>query len=294
MNLLVVGSGSLAISTIIEAHKRGHDVRAMRGWMAIMSEWNLRAAVQGADLVLNLHGANPKRGPRVRETLEQSVSGARQIAEAARCDQKPSIHISTDCVLGHQRITPNAFEEIGQARPDDVYGYAMSLREELVMEEGGWNVRTSFITPREGIWADVLEKDEFSGWNDALWSGSHVDAVAKRLVDLTATVSEKPFFFPSRVNIATEKPTTKLLVARHLISTFGYPCELYMEERHEDRTLEPSFEMELHPFLDTTEAELRECFDHQTQEIENGESPDMRPKEWEAIWLFGSAPRVNR
>ncbi|KKL48421.1 hypothetical protein LCGC14_2325700, partial [marine sediment metagenome] len=75
-------------------------------------------------------------------------------------------------------------------------------------------VRTSFIGVDHGLMAWFLQSlhvDGFvGGWANAIWSGSTVDEVARRLV---AMVDDPP---GGIVHLATEKPISKWEVLVHL------------------------------------------------------------------------------
>jgi dTDP-4-dehydrorhamnose reductase len=266
MRILVVGSGSLALSVIHHAQEKGHDVAAMRGSFAQEASFFTRGELERADLVLNCHGQNPKRNSSAVHHLKNTIESAVTIASWARDYDVPLLQVSTDCVLGH-RSTHEVYDvnnQLDVARPDDAYGFAMAFREEAVRELGGNVLRTSFVTPREGIWNDVVHHDTFSGWTKAFWSGGSVHRVAEAFLDYGLGLGRVRCQLR---NLAMEEPLSKYAVAVHLVRMLGYECRIERDDKRiEDRALAPSRpSLTLPPFQDETAYTLNECATVQLQ-----------------------------
>ncbi len=287
MKVLVVGSGSLARAVLLEGLRRpALTMYGIRGYVAAIDTHVLNGALEECDVVINAHGANPKRGATAEEYLDQSVAPASKIATMARKHRIPSVHVSTDCVLGRMGGALGA-----DPAPDDLYGYAMAFREELVIQGGGTAVRTSFVTPREGVWRDVSTLETFAGWTGASWSGTDVASVATKFLEIA--VGLPPFGNVSGVILktATADPITKFQVANHLIKTLAYPCKLqYDFQRRVDRTMVASPGCELPDFL---QRGTRYLEDVKTQQLV-ATSRITGPEAWAKIWRYGDPPDEHR
>jgi dTDP-4-dehydrorhamnose reductase len=96
------------------------------------------------------------------------------------------IHVSSDCILAG--IGPFS-SSIDHPAPADTYGRS-KLAGEVLGNPKVLNVRTSFVGPEHGLWKWVADQPpgaEIEGWENALWTGSTVQAVAKSLVDIAVS-----------------------------------------------------------------------------------------------------------
>lgn len=115
-----------------------------------------------------------------------NVTGPRVVAHLADLYGHYVIHVSTDCVFHGQ------FSEIHDVgdylTPSDFYGWSKAVGE----PSGGRivNVRTSFIAPTQGIWADALGNKPLVGWSGVMWSGGTVTTVARALVSLAVHIHD--------------------------------------------------------------------------------------------------------
>jgi dTDP-4-dehydrorhamnose reductase len=289
VKVLIVGSGSLALSVIPAALLAGHEVGAVRGHRYMSFGPGLLGEF---DVVLNCHGQNPKRMTSSKELLEPSLLLAGQLAQDAREAGVTHLHISTDCVLGHQstgRLVQPLEYDLVEARPDDAYGYVMALREVLVREEGGIAVRASWVTPREGIWADLVENETFGGWRRAIWSGSTTRAVAQALVRL-AEYAVGVKMTDQTLNIATREPASKFEIARHIAQELELGCQVEPVAGRDDfRPMSASMpELVTESILDMSGEVLESVAREQLQE------PDyLTPQDWRDLW-FGPLPDFAR
>jgi len=140
----------------------------------------------------------------------------------------PVIHVSTDCVLtldSHYARTKLAGES------DDAI-----------------NVRTSFVGPRHGLWAWLVEQvtkgQLVEGWVNAWWSGSTVNAVASALLELAGDPGDA-----RTLNLATEGPISKYLLLESLIEQLELEVPMkWVPEPHIDRRMVP--DIVLPPFAE--------------------------------------------
>lgn len=180
------------------------------------------------DVAINCVGMRPERNMHL--AWMAYINGVvPHLMAAAHKGMAPVIHVSTDCVLtldSHYARTKLAGES------DDAI-----------------NVRTSFVGPRHGLWAWLVEQAEtpdvlVHGWNNAWWSGSTVDAVAKGLLELARDAGE-----PRTLNLSTDGPVSKYRVLKELASALDLPVVLkQVFEPRIDRRLRP--DIELPPFAE--------------------------------------------
>lgn len=126
--------------------------------------------------IINCAGAIAhKRGP--QDMIKINGLGPHIVAEVFDC---PIIHVSTDCVFNGAR----AHNYFVNDSPDasDIYGRSKIIGE--VNAAHVTNVRTSFIGPDHGFlkWLLDARGKEVEGWTNAIWSGSTVQEVARKLV----------------------------------------------------------------------------------------------------------------
>ena len=158
------------------------------------------------------------------------------------------LHVSTDCVFH------GGFGEIHKVdsptSPADFYGYTKTLGESHASDIV--NVRTSFIAPNQGIWADVREGKPLVGWSGVYWSGGTVGFVAREIAMLALRMhvieGDSVDVIDGVVNVdgnrivhlATDIPISKYDVLRTLaphkpIRNEPFPCY--------SRALEPTITM---------------------------------------------------
>lgn len=195
----------------------------------------------GLDAVIGCSGLTPERARLERQFTDAFVAanivGPAMIA--LWCDQMglPYYHVSTDCVMGRRALPKEkpfgldfAADPEGPPAPDDVYAWSKALGEAAVAESGARIIRTSFITPRAGMWADLLNRSEaghasgeltlYPGWENVWWSGSTVWAVASRIATMV-TVEHWADETPGAIAHVATSPIQKAEVARILSRRLG-------------------------------------------------------------------------
>ena len=166
-------------------------------------------------VVINCAGVHETFG-RGRATPERMISsnaiGPHVLAEECGKRGINLIHVSTDCVFSGKLALGLRNNTLQTPDPIDRYG-----RSKLLGEPEGDHVtvvRTSFIGVDHGLMAWFLQPLHaggfVDGWANAMWSGSTVDEVARRLV---AMVDDPP---GGLVHLATGKPISKWEVLIHL------------------------------------------------------------------------------
>ena len=230
MHVAVIGSGALARAVVWEALAGGFEVTAVRGARLEAAE-DLRSTLEGADILINCHGRNPHRAPqppRAHSYIGPTLAAARRAIEYGVDLDIPVLTVSTDCVLdprGERRPAYGGTSVPHQAQPGDAYGFAMALREEIVLEAGGHVVRTSWVDPSQGLWAALQEAAvngrPFEGWQRALWSGSIVTAVACGVMTVAVEIATGGLH-EELIQLAAPAPVSKYAVARRIAEAFGY------------------------------------------------------------------------
>ena len=147
------------------------------------------------------------------------------------------IHVSTDCVFdGYPRSPgPNMYRSDEEPSPIDPYGWTKALGERF---DYGLVVRTSFIGPDHGLmrWAleyDFADGDPIPCYDRVLWSGGHVEDVARALVGIAGNVRSDTV--RSVIHLASREPYRKGDIVRAL---------------HRARGVDDCFESDLGPFTD--------------------------------------------
>lgn len=155
------------------------------------------------------------------------------------CEQMgvPMIHVSTDCVFsGHWR--PEAGRHSSTMRPDpiDLYGRSKLCGE--VQASHVTNVRTSFVGLEHGLLRWVIDQSlgsTIEGWKNALWTGSTVNEVVRKLVPLIVEPT-------GRIeHLATMGVLSKLIVVQAIKEVFKLDINIEVnEEVHINRALSPT------------------------------------------------------
>lgn len=222
--VMVMGSrGMLGVECIVAASDAGHSpvwsgnsLGGMTEGANIASrEWVSKALdAYKPEVVINCAGVHDSYG-RMAPTAERMISsnaiGPLVLAEECGKRTIPLIHVSTDCVFSGQLGHGLRYNSFATPDPIDRYG-----RSKLLGEPEGEHVtvvRTSFIGLAHGLMAWFLShthSETIEGWASAMWTGSTVDEVARRLV---AMVDDPP---GGIVHLATEQPVSKWAVLVHL------------------------------------------------------------------------------
>ena len=147
MRWLITGAGGM-LGRDLRAVLDGHDVvAATRADLDITSPAAVRAAVAGADVVLNTAAWTDVDGAERDPAAADAVNGhaVRLLASAAG---PRLIQVSTDYVFDGEATTPYA-EEAPRA-PLNAYGRGKALGERAALEHGGSVVRTAWLYGEHG------------------------------------------------------------------------------------------------------------------------------------------------
>lgn len=208
MRVLVTGAdGALGEAVVAELIARGHSpVASTRRDCDISNYFAVASFLDGhtVDLVINCAGIIPERGLPSASMISVNAFGPTLLGLICFEREIGVINVSTDCVFRPDRPNAKRVDDLPDAV--DVYGRSKALGE---YGDGVCNVRTSFVTPRNGLWNWLVESAEsgtesLPGYQRAWWSGSTVWAVAKRLVDLGETEE-----LPRIVHLSTRTPISK-------------------------------------------------------------------------------------
>jgi dTDP-4-dehydrorhamnose reductase len=117
------------------------------------------------------------------------------------------VQVSTDCVFSGDLPAGMAYTVGDVPDPIDYYGLTKAAGE--VEGQGTVVVRTSFVGATHGLvpWFRDQAAD-VDGWRRTYWSGSTVEAVARRLLHMVNGL-RGGFGYPSFVHLATPEPISK-------------------------------------------------------------------------------------
>lgn len=144
-------------------------------------------------------------------------------------------HVSTDCVYNHHATRLHSATSF--AHPNTEYGISKLLGESRLPHVV--NVRTSFIGNQHGLLHWFLsheDGDEIEGYADAWWSGSTVDAVAEKLVEILYSKQL------SNIEIlATPKPINKYNLLNVLNVAYSRKIKIHKNDSiYINRSMEPT------------------------------------------------------
>lgn len=216
MKLLIFGgSGMLGSALIQEAERLNYEVLApTHQQCSITNGMDVHEAVRESDIVINAAGRIPNS---LGEYMANAI-GPFNIAKTANLFGNRFLHISTDCVFSGRPGPWHTIEDIPD--PMDLYGVSKRYGE-VAVEATCPNaviLRTSFIGPKHGLmhWFLNLPKDSVvEGYHEALWSGSSVYEVARRIM-----VDVLPHAGRGIQHLAIETPMTKNEVLLELKKAF--------------------------------------------------------------------------
>lgn len=182
--LLFGGSGMLGSVIKAEAPKLNHEVIAPSHSICDITNYaQLTSAFpfRSVDLVINASGIIPG----ANEDFAANAVGAFKIAKISELNHVPLIHVSTDCVFSGRRSPWHSNKDVPD--PIDLYGVSKRYGEVAVQTvlPSASIVRTSFIGLKHGLLRWFLDQPhgaEIDGYDEALWSGSTVYEVARRIL----------------------------------------------------------------------------------------------------------------
>ena len=235
MKLAIIGGHGMLGRAVFDAANRRDDVKADpfgKAEMDLGTPATLWATLgTGYDAVINCAGTVGAGGIRLydgglstpgvplQELILVNSLGPAILADVCEATDTRLVHVSTDCVFSGRRLAWQRYERHEPPDPIDAYGKAKALAE--LIAPRACVVRTSFIGKLHGLWKWASEQHgEIDGWANAMWSGSTVDQVADRLVELA-------FEAPVGVHhLATANSVSKSEVLIHLKRACGYDYEV--------------------------------------------------------------------
>lgn len=206
---------------------------------------NVFSVSRAPDVVINCVGVIPEKASPRRPYEMMEVNGLLPILLANVCRQYGSqlIHISTDCVFDGKRSAPNRYSSTDRPTKSSRSEYDISKTfGEQAVRFGATVVRTSFIGYRHGLlnWAVSKYGEAVDGWENALWTGSTVWEVARRIVDVVKDREDhrlEPF-----AHLATTQVWSKANVLRQLSRLLELDLTVVSHpEPHINRSLAPDY-----------------------------------------------------
>lgn len=180
-----------------------------------------------AEAIINCAGVIPARNSNVLDMIQVNGAFPHILTEAAA--PLPVILVSTDCVFSGRNRYRYTTDDIPD--PRDYYGVTKRLGE--VAAQNAIVVRTSFMGCEHGWMNTVLQAGALakssgrsvtmSGWKNALWTGSTVQAVGAALVNDVLTNTQN---LHGLVHLSTEKTTSKYDVAVKLVEIYDLNIEV--------------------------------------------------------------------
>lgn len=235
MRLGILGAnGMLGKAVVQDCKERGIDCFICNRYIVdITKESNIRTLLNDrADIVINCAGSIHKGNTYTIDMVNANALGPHLLAEHFR---KPIIHVSTDCVFSGIYDAPYPVTFLPD--PVDLYGRTKLVGE--VKADHVLNVRTSFIGFEHGLLAWLCSHSDWStieGWQNAIWSGSTVWAVAEKLVDMALNFTEGGI-----VHLATKEPIDKYNLLSQLKMLLGLKINIRpVIMPVVDRSLEPT------------------------------------------------------
>ncbi len=195
MRWLVTGAGGMLgrdLCTVL-AHSGENDVfAATRSDLDITNPRAVRAAVNGADIVINTAAWTDVDGAEADEAAATAVNGYAVGLLAAEAGKR-LIHLSTDYVFGGTATTP--YHEDAPLAPVNAYGRSKALGERTVLGAGGCVVRTAWLYGEHGpnfvrtMLRLAAERDTLEVVDDQQGPPTWSLALAHQLVDLGHAVA---------------------------------------------------------------------------------------------------------
>jgi dTDP-4-dehydrorhamnose reductase len=194
MRLLVTGAaGMLGRDVVAAAGDAGHRVVALtRADLDITDAAAVRAAVGGADAVINCAAWTDVDGAEAAEAAATAVNGAGagHVAAAAAAAGAHLVHVSTDYVFGGRAREP--YTEDAAAAPQGAYGRSKLDGERAVATAGGRSaiVRSSWLFgPHGRNFVDTMrrlgaEREEIAVVDDQVGCPTYTGHLAPALVEV--------------------------------------------------------------------------------------------------------------
>ncbi|HEX4058939.1 MAG TPA: dTDP-4-dehydrorhamnose reductase [Galbitalea sp.] len=153
MRYLITGAGGMLGSDLVEALAGSDVVAATRAQLDITDLGAVRAAVAGADVVINAAAFTRVDDAESEEPAAFSINatGAQNVATAAAEAGAALVHYSTDYVFDGTATSP--YSEDHPTHPVTAYGRTKAEGERLVLEHGPartFVVRTAYLYGEHG------------------------------------------------------------------------------------------------------------------------------------------------
>lgn len=171
MSILVVGErgmlGQAVCQAVIEA---GHTLIAPHSRDAV------------SQVIINCIGVIPSRMRELEYMIHANAVLPHLLVE--RHKDQHVVHVSTDCVFSGGVNKLHTVLDVPD--PIDLYGASKRAGEiSMFTRPNVTVVRTSFIGRKHGLLPWLLDSTgDVPGWTNAIWSGSLVEIVARKIVDV--------------------------------------------------------------------------------------------------------------
>lgn len=181
MRILVTGPrGMLGQAVRAELEKQGATFWLLPGRVG---DAGVVKGFRGVDAIINCAGVIPQ-SPKANPLAMIRGNAEAPHHLAAVCDgvEARLIHVSTDCVFGHQ-IIEGPYSEGDEVAPDTLYAQTKAAGE--VTYGAHLTIRTSFVSVGPyGLLHEVMTGSRIVASDRLLWTGHTVGKVAELLVEL--------------------------------------------------------------------------------------------------------------
>ena len=200
MKIWVTGAGGCLGSCVAKVvTARGHELFATTHWACPIESLHYvtRVSEVAPDAIINCAGRLP--GADSLDMVLTNAVGPHILATLARKGVR-IVHMSTDCVFAGRRQARHSSQDFPD--PADLYGRTKLTGE--VEAKGILNVRGSFVSKGAGFLKWLLNAEgEVEAWDSAEWTGTTVDVMGDKLVELAEGELE------GVVHVASDQVTTK-------------------------------------------------------------------------------------
>ncbi|WP_193786362.1 dTDP-4-dehydrorhamnose reductase [Actinoplanes friuliensis] len=196
MRWLVTGAGGMLgrdLRTVLAEAGETDVVAATRADLDVTDQSAVRAAVAGADVVLNTAAWTDVDGAETAEEAATAVNG-HAVHTLAAAAGKHLIHLSTDYVFAGDATAP--YPEDAVPAPVNAYGRSKAIGEQAVLAAGGYVVRTAWLYGAHGpnfvrtMLRLAAERDTLDVVDDQQGPPTWSYALARQLVDLAGAARD--------------------------------------------------------------------------------------------------------
>ena len=188
---LITGAGGMLgrdVQRVLAEHGETDVVAATRADLDITSPEQVRAAVTGADIVLNAAAWTDVDSAETEERAATAVNGHGVRLLAAEAGNR-LIHVSSDYVFDGFASSP--YPEDAPHAPISAYGRGKAIGEQAVLGAGGYVVRTAWLYGEHGpnfvrtMLRLAADRDTLDVVDDQIGQPTWSYALARLLVDLS-------------------------------------------------------------------------------------------------------------